>query len=206
MAERVERFDPIWEGEGLELHPDGQWVRYSDLAEERTSVLYLEDRAKKAEDALAETLADRDAAYKAEEIAQRQRDHTEQWYAVRFERLRDLARDRSKAAERGSELAQVWSDIASILANGTLGPPDHPYEPPTYAQQLNVAKHRTEQAEAQRDQARQEVLEEVRREAIQLFAEALPRGIYQHAVYEKAREYARRLLATLDPSGESSRN
>lgn len=91
---------------------------------------------------LEEVKAERDKAVQRQEAA-------EQWYAVRIERLRDLARDRSKAGEPGSEMAQVWPDIASIVANGTLGPPDHPYEPPTYAQQLNVAKHRANKAEAE---------------------------------------------------------
>lgn len=100
-----------------------------------------------------EVVLKQEAEQKIEEARERGREHCEQWYAVRWERLRDLTRDRSKAAEPGSEMAQIWADIASIMANGTLGPPDHPYEPPTYAQQLNIAKYRAKEAEAERDQA-----------------------------------------------------
>lgn len=147
--------------ERLRELPDLLWHRsrmdeaQAARAELHPTKLRLEGRAagkqETAED-IRDLLTDLPAILAAEreraEKAEKSRQHTQQWYAVRWERLHDLIRDRSKAAEPGSEMAQVWPDIASILANGTLGPPDHPYEPPTYAQQLNIAKHRVEKAEA----------------------------------------------------------
>lgn len=59
------------------------------------------------------------------------RNHTQQWYAERLERLKDLCKQ-----------AGVWDKAASIIANGTVAG-----EPPTYAQQLNDAKHRAASAE-----------------------------------------------------------
>jgi hypothetical protein len=60
------------------------------------------------------------------------RDHTVQWYAERLERLKDFAKEHGH-----------WPEVACIIANGTASP----NEPPTYAQQLNMAKHRAEAAE-----------------------------------------------------------
>lgn len=60
------------------------------------------------------------------------RDHTHQWYAERLERLKDLLKTNG-----------LWKEGACIIANGTLT-----HEPPTYAQQLNVMRHRAEAAEA----------------------------------------------------------
>ncbi len=59
------------------------------------------------------------------------RDHTQQWYAERLERLKDLCKEHS-----------IWDKAAAIIANGN---PMH--EPPTYAQQLNTMRHRAEAAE-----------------------------------------------------------
>lgn len=51
----------------------------------------------------------------------------EQWYAVRLQRLRQLAEEKGCLGE-----------YAGIVANGTGGP----YEPPTYSQQLNLLRWR----------------------------------------------------------------
>lgn len=64
--------------------------------------------------------------------ARSRREWTEQWYAERFERLRDLAKEKG-----------IWSEAAAILANGTVSP----MEPPHYGQQLNTTRHRAEAAE-----------------------------------------------------------
>lgn len=56
----------------------------------------------------------------------------EEWYAVRIERLKDLAKKHD-----------IWPEMACILANGT----GDPYEPPTYAQQMNLLRYRAEKAE-----------------------------------------------------------
>jgi hypothetical protein len=73
--------------------------------------------------------------------ARRSRQFAESWYGERFERLRAYAREHG-----------FWHDIASIIANGTLGPRLEDgtciYEVPTYAQQLNMAIWRAERAEA----------------------------------------------------------
>jgi hypothetical protein len=71
----------------------------------------------------------------------RSRSSTESWYAERFERLKAYAKEHG-----------FWHDVASILANGTLGPRladgTYVYEPPTYAQQLNLAIWKAERAQA----------------------------------------------------------
>ena len=87
---------------------------------------------------LAEALgAERARAEKAEAML----DHTQQWYAERVRKIEDIAKR-----------AGIWPEIAAILANGTASRqmPDGSilYDPPTYAQQLNIAKHRAEKAEA----------------------------------------------------------
>lgn len=74
---------------------------------------------------------------KRREEAESRRDHTAQWYAERLERLKQMAKERG-----------FWSEMAAIIANGTATA----HEPPTYAQQLNMAKHRAEQAERERDE------------------------------------------------------
>lgn len=74
---------------------------------------------------------------------------TEQWYAVRFERLADLGKS-----------ADCWDAMAAIIANGTADP----YETPTYAQQLVRANHRADVAERERDQLRAEA-EALRKDA-----------------------------------------
>lgn len=61
-------------------------------------------------------------------------EHTEQWYAVRFERIRDEAK-----------AAGIWPRIACIMANGTA----EATEPPTYAQQMNVLRHEVERLRAE---------------------------------------------------------
>jgi hypothetical protein len=74
--------------------------------------------------------------------ARRSRQFTESWYGERFERLKAYAKEHG-----------FWHDLASIIANGTLGPRaadgSFVYEVPTYAQQLNMAIWRAERAEAQ---------------------------------------------------------
>ncbi|BCD83640.1 hypothetical protein PSm6_00470 [Pseudomonas solani] len=79
---------------------------------------------------------------------QRNLDFTEQWYAVRFERLADLGKS-----------AGCWDAMAAIIANGTADQ----YEPPTYAQQLVLANHRADVAERERDQFRAQVEEQLPR-------------------------------------------
>lgn len=86
--------------------------------------------------------AERARAEKAEAML----DHTQQWYAERVRKIEDVAKREG-----------LWPEIAAILANGsaTRQMPDGSslYDPPTYAQQLNIAKHRAEKAETERDRA-----------------------------------------------------
>lgn len=67
---------------------------------------------------------------------ERKKAFTEQWYAERLVRLRKLADDNGLTTEH-----------CSIVANGTASAT----EPPTYAQQLNIAKHRANKAEQRAD-------------------------------------------------------
>jgi len=69
-------------------------------------------------------------------------DHVHYWYSTRWERLRVLL--------KGTK----WMDRAcSVMANGTA---DH-YEPPTYAQLLNIERHRAEAAERESARLRDEL-------------------------------------------------
>lgn len=86
-----------------------------------------------AETAIAQ--GERDRAIRA-------RERTQQWYAERIERLKDLAKEKG-----------FWPEVAAILANGTVSPTD----PPTYARQLNVARHRAEHAEVRAERAEAEL-------------------------------------------------
>ena len=85
--------------------------------------------------ALAAVTAERDRL--ARDLA-----FTEQWYAVRFERLAELGKS-----------AGCWDAMAAIIANGTADS----HEPPTYARQLVRANHRADVAERERDRLRAEV-------------------------------------------------
>jgi len=76
--------------------------------------------------------------------ANRRREHTEQWYAVRCERLWHWAHEDEE--HRG--------EYFSIIANGTTSG----FEPPSYAQQLNMAKYRAEKAEAELAAAKAEII------------------------------------------------
>jgi len=111
---------------------------------------------------------------------------TEQWYAVRFERLSDL----------GKEVG-CWDAMAAIIANGTADS----QETPTYAQQLVRANHRASVAEDERDDLRAKVdsLHELLLEA--------RRVAYQEAIARSDPDYARDLIgridATLDAKGAS---
>ena len=81
------------------------------------------------------------SALEERDQARASRQFTESWYGERFERLKVYAKEHG-----------FWHDMASIIANGTLGPiledGTFIYEVPTYAQQLNMAIWRAERAEA----------------------------------------------------------
>lgn len=68
-------------------------------------------------------------------------DHTQAWYAVRMERLSELAKEKG-----------IWPEVSRILANGDLGGHTYPdgtlaHDPPTFSQLLAVAQHRYTMAE-----------------------------------------------------------
>lgn len=65
--------------------------------------------------------------------AVRSREHTVYWYACRHERLR------AELSEHGKIEPRAYH---AIMANGTA----ESHEPPTYAQQLNLAIHRADQS------------------------------------------------------------
>jgi hypothetical protein len=70
-----------------------------------------------------------DAKRKTRQVAMLRRslEHCRDWYAVRIERITELA----KAHD-------IWPEAACILANGTAAAD----EPPTYAQLLNQERHK----------------------------------------------------------------
>jgi hypothetical protein len=89
----------------------------------------------------AKLCMERDDLRQRAEAAEKERDHVRQWYAQRWERLKDLAKEHG-----------IWDKAACIMANGTADS----MEPPTYAQQLNEAKYRAEAAEAENAKLREE--------------------------------------------------
>jgi len=79
-----------------------------------------------------------------------QRDHTRQWYGTRFETLWHWAHKRLPEDLR--------NEYFNIVANDTPTPQD----PPTYAQQLNMAIYRAKRAEADKWAAVRRCVEIVR--------------------------------------------
>lgn len=75
-------------------------------------------------------------------------EHCRDWYAVRIERITDLAKERG-----------IWPEVASVLANGTT----HCAEPPSYAQILNGTRHKVAALRAERDELRISLDAETRR-------------------------------------------
>jgi len=63
---------------------------------------------------------------------------TQEWYSVRWQRLRDELKD-----------TEYWTVINSIMANGV----GDIHEPPSYYQQINLLKHELEKTKEERDQA-----------------------------------------------------
>jgi hypothetical protein len=63
-------------------------------------------------------------------------EHTQSWYGARFKRLFEWA--------HGELNESLRNRYFSIVANGTADV----FEPPTYAQELNIARYRAERAEA----------------------------------------------------------
>lgn len=95
--------------------------------------------------ALAQSEQRRDEAIEAKKF-------TQQWYAVRWERLKDWARNEIPADLREQFFCIVANATKSVL------------EPPTYGLQLNMMRHRAELAEERAAQSEQEQ-EKLRRKA-----------------------------------------
>jgi len=73
-----------------------------------------------------------DDVIKELERAERRVQFTDEWYAVRFERLEKLCKE-----------VGIWEQAAAVIANGMVNSQD----PPTFAQLLNRTNHRRERAE-----------------------------------------------------------
>lgn len=157
---RIERYEIHGINLVVSLRPiDGPWVKYEDHLDALGEV---EKRADKAE---------------------KSREHTEYWYAVRLERIRDLAKEKG-----------VWDEVATIIANGTVSP----YEPPTHAQQLNVSKYRAEAAEEKLETLRSGLKAEVERTYFVLPAAA---GPFRNSLEQRID----RLQALLDASEDTEK-
>ncbi len=70
--------------------------------------------------------------------ALRNQRHAEEWHASRMERLKALGQERG-----------CWPEMAAIIANGTATADD----PLNFCRQLNVYRHRAEQAERRAEDA-----------------------------------------------------
>lgn len=110
--------------------------------------------------------------------AQSQREHTQQWYAERMAKIEEIAKREG-----------LWDEVAAVFANGsaTRRLPDgsYFYDPPTYAQQLNMAKHKAATAEARAEAAEAE-LSGIRR-LVEIVGETESRAIGAAAMYLAAR-------------------
>lgn len=102
---------------------------------------HLEQQASVFHHGMIEATKQRDQARSEVERLERNLQFTEQWYAVRMERLQDLGKANG-----------IWNEMSAIIANGTADG----YEPPSYARQLVMANHHAKQAEAERDRLRAE--------------------------------------------------
>lgn len=111
------------------------------------------------------------------DVAQRKQRHIEYWYATRLEPIKD-------AAKR----AGIWPEVAAIIANGSgtrqLEGGSWHYDPPTYAQQLNIAEHK-----AQASEARAVALEGALRKIV-----GTTDGMFTVAMPSRLRDEARALL------------
>lgn len=114
----------------------------TDCQEAKAEIKRLEDN----EDAVAKLYFE----YKDRcEVLEERLKHAHYWYAVRIERLKDLAKEKG-----------IWHEVASILANGTLtgivdGKPF--YEPPTYASQMNALRYDVEKLQKELADAKEEI-------------------------------------------------
>lgn len=118
--------------------------------------------------------ADVTAARAERDEAIASRDHTQQWWAVREARLRDLAKEKG-----------IWPEFAAVIANGTA----HHFDPPLYAQQMNVLRH-------ERDAARVEI-DRLHKALKELLDVAEPGDVSGGALkrYEAATDAASNILA-----------
>lgn len=108
-------------------------LRNTRLLSQRNQLALQAEAADALETLMTQVMALEDRAERSE----RRYRHTRQWYAERWERITAYAKEHG-----------FWDDIACIMANGTLNVREgRAYDPPTYAQQLNVAIHRAEAAE-----------------------------------------------------------
>lgn len=120
----------------IELLPLSEYL-YGREASDNERVVTIADAHAYAFRNVAHHTAAKDAeieSLKAKvEKAERSVEHTHQWYAVRLEKIKEVAKR-----------VGLWSEVATIIANGSSSI----YDPPTYAQKLNMAKHETKAAEA----------------------------------------------------------
>lgn len=142
--------------------------------------------------------------------AEASKEFTASWYSTRWERLRVLLQP-----------TDLWRSACAIMANGTadMG------EPPTYAQDLNVALHRAKEAEKRAARAERELAEnlplyklppeqraffEAQRRVSDL-SEAAGRALAEGkrrdaaALYEAATVLELRVLATVPPEKARTR-
>jgi multidrug resistance efflux pump len=158
------------------ISPHQEWARLAGEAERHCA----EGRCMSAFERAVPGLVKENSGLRARvEQAEARRDHTEYWYAVRLEPLKDLCK-----------AAGVWDKAAQIIANGST---TSPYTPPTYAQQLNRAEHAAAAAQS-RAEAAEKMLGEVR-EGLLAARDELSRGtdIVEHQGRRDQAELMRRV-------------
>lgn len=112
------------------------WFQSYARANVEASTKYYRDMLCQSQDDVMKLSAETEALRAEVEKAKRSVEHTHQWYAVRLEKIKEVAKR-----------VGLWSEVAAIIANGSSSI----YDPPTYAQQLNIAKHETKASEARAD-------------------------------------------------------
>ena len=102
-------------------------------ANERIEALTMRiaDNLGEYDESLADVNEQLAAAQAERDESVRKREWMEEWYAMRHQQLRDTLRS-----------SNLWHAYHEIMANGSEGG-----QPPTYAQQFNIMRHRAERAE-----------------------------------------------------------
>ena len=132
-----------------EVEPKWEFCKYTEAEQCQTRVLCgslgMEGRWSEWSEDIVLGRGGLEARYRRHTAAEaqggedaRKLEFTQNWYSVRWQRLRDLIHDKAP---------QIEPEACCIIANGTTGAATGEYEPPTYAQTLNQLRYRIKKLE-----------------------------------------------------------